>query len=233
LEGEDISDAIKDMITEAVVEKLSEWTSSKYPEEWDWESIAAWLLRSFGIKYDSAKVQDNVNLNIQSLTLDISEEALDKYNKRKEELGAEIMLHIQRMVLLQMIDSSWRDHLYELDQIKRGIGFRAYAQKDPKVEYQKEAFALFESMMKRIRDNTIEYIFKVQVMVNPNPQPQQTENNPFQSSNTSALPSNNNKISNKPITAAKQSKDLNKIGRNDLCPCGSGKKYKKCCGKDL
>lgn len=116
-----------------------------------------------------------------------------------------------------MIDSSWIDHLYELDQLRRGIGFTAYAQKDPKIEYQKESFILFESMMKRIRENSIEYVFKTKLI---NKKYQEDENNKHLVINNSDIVQNNNvKLKNE------------KIGRNDFCPCKSNKKYKKCCGR--
>ncbi|MDR3256085.1 MAG: preprotein translocase subunit SecA [Endomicrobium sp.] len=218
LGGEDITDTIKDMLNESVEENISMWTVEKYAEEWDWISIEAWLLRNFGIEY-KIENKDEINyLTKESVQSDIIGKVLETYERRKEQLTSELMSHIQSIVLLQMIDSSWRDHLYELDQLRRGIGFRAYAQKDPKIEYQKESFALFESMMRRIRENTIEYIFKVQGDVkSQNPMESAKINNDFKKNN-------NNK--NDQI----KSKDLSKIGRNDSCPCGSGKKYKKCCG---
>ena len=133
------------------------------------------------------------------------------------------MSHIQRMVLLQMIDSSLKDHLYELDQLRKGIYFRAYAQKDPKIEYQKESFALFESMMKRIRDNTVEYIFKVRVDIRPQGAMKPPSENNFEKLKVRGADGGQENKKVKP-------KDIAKIGRNDPCPCGSGKKYKKCCG---
>jgi preprotein translocase subunit SecA len=216
LEGEDLTDTVKDMIDESIEEKLSVLATKKYAEEWDWVSIDAWLSRTFGIKYE-IKSQTGINfLTTETIQMEIREEVDKAYEKRKKELTFGLMSKIQRLVLLQMIDSSWRDHLYELDQLKRGIGLRAYAHKDPKIEYQKEAFVLFQSMMKRIRESTIEYIFKVKVDIKL----QLTENIEFKKG-TSEEKSNNNQIN---------PRNLNKIGRNDLCPCGSRKKYKKCCG---
>ncbi len=227
LEGEDITDTIKNMISESVEEKVQTWATAKYPEEWDWTSIEAWLLRTFAIKYETSNKDELNYLTQEALQEDISEKVFEAYEKRKEQLTPELMSHIQRMVLLQMIDSSWKDHLYELDQVRRGIGFRAYAQKDPKIEYQKESFALFESMMRRIRENAIEYIFKVQVDVRPQgimkPPQSDTEYKAQPKAGAGLLNSSNDR---KKVKA----KDLNKIGRNDACPCGSGKKYKKCCG---
>ncbi|MCL2390241.1 MAG: SEC-C metal-binding domain-containing protein, partial [Endomicrobia bacterium] len=225
LEGEDITETIKDMIKESVDEKVQLWATAKYPEEWDWTSIETWILKAFGIKYEIDK-DAIAYVTQEALAEDLNTKILEAYEKRKEQLTPELLSHIQRMVLLQMIDSSWRDHLYELDQVRRGIGFRAYAQKDPKIEYQKESFRLFESMMKRIRESTVEYIFKVQVDVRPQgmmrpPQDATQYKNEDSKVNPGLKNPSNDKV--KP-------KDLNKIGRNDPCPCGSGKKYKKCCG---
>jgi preprotein translocase subunit SecA len=222
LEGEDITDTIKDMINESIEEKLDTWGSAKYSEEWDFANINAWLFRNFGIKYETGNRDEISFLTRETFSKDIYDKVLEAYEKRKEDLTPELMAQIQRMILLQMIDSSWKDHLYELDQLKRSIGFRAYAQKDPKIEYQKESFALFESMMKRIRENTIEYIFKVQVNIKS-----QLQTN---SSGSEVVSSSSVFKNKKETTNSKKINDLNKIGRNDPCPCGSGKKYKKCCG---
>ncbi|MDR3195799.1 MAG: preprotein translocase subunit SecA [Endomicrobium sp.] len=217
LEGEDISETIKDMLGESVEENLNSWCVGKYAEEWDFTSIDAWLFRTFGVKYDIEN-KDEINLlTKEALKEDICDKITERYEKRKEELTPDLFAHIERMVLLQMIDTSWKDHLYELDQLRRSVGFRAYAQKDPKIEYQKESFALFESMMKRIRENTIEYVFKVQVDV-------KTQN--INQESGAISPELENRINDKKV----KPQDLNKIGRNELCPCGSGKKYKKCCG---
>jgi preprotein translocase subunit SecA len=175
------------------------------------------LFRTFGIKY-GIQNKDEVNLlTKEALQEDIYGKIIECYEKRREELTPELFAHIERMVLLQMIDASWKDHLYELDQLRRSIGFRAYAQKDPKIEYQKESVALFESMMKRRRESTIEYVFKVQINA-------KTHN--VNQESVSVSPELENRINNKKV----KHQDLNNIGRNDLCPCGSGKKYKKCCG---
>ncbi|MCL2485437.1 MAG: preprotein translocase subunit SecA [Endomicrobia bacterium] len=225
LEGEDVTETIKDMIKESVSEKIQLWANAKYPEEWDWNSIESWLLRIFGIKYEVDK--DAISFVTQeALEEDLDSKIIEAYERRKEQLTPELLEHIQRMVLLQMIDSLWKDHLYELDQLRRGIGFRAYAQKDPKREYQKESFILFESMMKRIRENTVEYIFKVQVDVRP----QGIMKPPQDATQYKDDGAKINPELKKPASEPVKPKDLNKIGRNDQCPCGSGKKYKKCCG---
>lgn len=228
LEGEDITETVKDMINESVDEKVRLWASAKYAEEWDWTNIEAWLLRTFGIKYKLENEEAMEYITPESLQEDIYGKVMECYEKRKEQLTPELLSHIQRMVLLQMIDSSWKDHLYELDQVRRGIGFRAYAQKDPKIEYQRESFKLFESMMKRIRESTVEYIFKVQVDVRP-----RAMTGVLQDEALKRVEGGKAGVGfgggRKKIKAG----DIKKIGRNDPCPCGSGKKYKKCCGSNL
>jgi preprotein translocase subunit SecA len=213
LKGKDIIGTIKDMISESIEEKITVWTIGECAEEWDWISIDAWLLRTFGIKYEIGNKDEIHELTRESAQSAIFGKVFEEYEHRKEQLTPELMLNMQRIVLLQMIDSSWRDHLYELDQLRHFIGFRAYAQKDPKVEYQKESFALFESMMKRVRDNTVEYTFKVEISVELQKMATQRTNFDFRKND-------GNKVN----------KGLNKIGRNDPCLCGSGKKFKKCCG---
>lgn len=220
LEGEDISTTIQDMLLESVEEKIDLWAPSKsYPEEWEWPNFYAWMMRSFSIKFEMNNPEELNHLTREALKDILLEKINEAYSKRKEELGVELLGHIERMVLLQMIDLAWKENLYELDQLKKGIGYRAYAQKDPKIEYQKESFILFDGMMKRIREATIEYVFKVQVNVTARPVQKQEE----ESGKLTSSPSNSEK-------AKVSVKDIKKIGRNDLCPCGSGKKYKKCCG---
>ncbi|MDR1260102.1 MAG: preprotein translocase subunit SecA [Endomicrobium sp.] len=211
LEEEDITNTIKNMINESVEEKIAVLSvNKKYVYEWNWTEVETWLFRIFGIEYKVKNIDDNITK--ESVQLNIVNRIFNVYEERKEQFATKLIPHMQRIVFLHMIDSSWKDHLYELDQLKRGIGFRAYAQKDPKIEYQKESFALFESMMKRIRDNTIEYIFKIQIYTDPR-------------ENINMIPDfKENK--NQQINF----KNLNKVKRNDPCPCQSGRKYKKCCG---
>lgn len=224
LDGEDITSTIKDMIDESIKEKVSLWAVGKYLEEWDWASIKAWLLKTFDIKYEIENRNEISFVSKETVQSDIFEEVLKAYDRRQEQLTTEVMFNFQRIIFLQMIDSSWKDHLYELDQLRHGIGYMAYAQKDPKIEYQKESFVLFESMMKRIRENTIKYMFKVQVDIKPH---EILKSQDFKSDKV-----NFNFERNILDKQNKFNEDLGKIkiGRNNPCPCGSGKKYKRCCG---
>ena len=231
IEGEDISVTIKDMLDESIEEKMVLWAGEKlYAEQWDWASLDAWLNRTFNINLNMPEEERNI-MRQDALRQLISEKIDETFKKREEELTVPLMRHIERMILLQMIDTAWKDHLYDLDQVKKGIGLRAYGQKDPKIEYQKESFAMFEQMMHRIREATVEYLFKVQLAPQPVRRVQPTHmgrelEGEGQKTVASAAPQ-------KVFQTAPENepKPIGKIGRNDPCPCGSGKKYKKCCGK--
>ncbi|MDD5627792.1 MAG: SEC-C metal-binding domain-containing protein, partial [Elusimicrobia bacterium] len=139
---------------------------------------------------------------------------------------------VEKMILLQMIDKAWKGHLYVLDHLKKSIGLRAYGQKDPKIEYQKESFALFEVMLGRIRESAVEYVFKVQAPRLPPPPPaarevREAEPQPAAAGGRPAGPQAKTSILQKPGGGPRE---IAKIGRNDPCYCGSGKKFKKCHG---
>ena len=124
---------------------------------------------------------------------------------------------LERMLLLQIIDSAWKQNLYELDQLQNSVSLRGYAQKDPLIEYQKEAYKLYSAMMNKVRDLMVGYIFRLQL-----PPVRQAVSPKKQAAQSAGAASNK-----------KAAAEEHKIGRNDPCPCGSGKKYKKCCGAKL
>jgi len=226
LEGEDVSVTIKDMLSESIEEKVGQWAPAKaYPEQWDFVSLNAWLMRIFNIKLELPE-QEIVSLKQENLRAMIDENVDLVYKKREEEMSTPIIRHVERMILLQMIDTAWKEHLYDLDQIKKGIGLRAYGQKDPKIEYQKESFSMFENMMHRIREATIDYLFKVQIA----PQPVRREIPAAATLKEPAAPGLSLKPRANKHNEPDEVKPVDKLGRNDPCPCGSGKKYKKCCG---
>jgi preprotein translocase subunit SecA len=170
-------------------------------------------------------------LDQETLLLDLGEKVKAAYKKRAEEDFAGFDFHeVEKMVLLQMIDQAWKNHLYDLDHMKKYIHLRAYAQKDPKVEYQRESFALFNVMLDRIREQTVEYIFRVQAPRRPPPPPPTAM---VEGSADGQGPSFRPASILRPQGFGKAPAPAampKKIGRNDPCPCGSKKKYKKCCG---
>jgi len=230
LDGEDVTQTITDMLQESIDQKVTLWAPEKvYPEQWDIASLDAWLARTF-----------NTHLEIEQDTL-VQGKVDDAYSRRAQELTIPMLHHLQRMILLQMIDTAWKEHLYDLDQVKKGIGLRAYGQKDPKIEYQRESFALFEQMMAHIRETTVEYIFKFRLAQEPfrrRPVVQTAESREpvlagTPDARTQRPVASNNEVLPAGLGGQKQKTVTipDKIGRNDPCPCGSGKKYKKCCGK--
>jgi len=258
LDGRDVSKTIEQMLEESIEEKLEQFVPEKeVPENWNTQSLVDWLQHVFENSGDlSADAWKN--LSREEIAEKIREISAQSLKGRQDELGPEVFGHLQRMILLQMMDMSWKDHLYDLDQLKKGISLRAYAQKDPLVEFQKEAFSMFSQMMARIREETVEYFFKVRVAPSaPLEAPrsvfegaQQAEKPEFRGDaiDTELLPeqpvSQPPRDLFAPQPKPKQGNALspaapppsiidakNKIGRNDPCFCGSGKKYKKCHGQ--
>ena len=137
---------------------------------------------------------------------------MKKYEEKEKEIGEERFREIERVVLLQVVDRKWMDHIDAMDQLRQGIGLRAYGQEDPVIAYQVEGFEMFEEMTASIQEDTVKLLFNIE-----SPDKMQRKR--------MAQPVSTNVKKQKPIVKGK------KIGRNDPCPCGSGKKYKKCCGK--
>ncbi|MEN3013158.1 MAG: preprotein translocase subunit SecA [Endomicrobiia bacterium] len=214
LEGKDLEERILTMLEESVEDKIENFCTAKYPEEWNWTALNLWLNRVFDVSF---QLQDrDVNkITKQKLKEEIVKLVKERYYKRKEELTPEVFFELQKIVFLNMLDIAWREHLYELDHLKRSVGLRAYGQKDPLVEYKKESYILFNNLKTRVREQTIEYVFKLQPIVRQY-QPSRTMGGVVST-----------------IKEPSQKVKIGKIGRNDPCPCGSGKKYKKCCGKSV
>jgi preprotein translocase subunit SecA len=234
LDGEAVSEQIRTMVDEDLQAKLEQFApAEEIQERWDIHSLATHFKRVFGREFplreaELARVDRNALLDA------LRKEALSAYDRRaQEEFAGFDFREVEKMVLLQMIDQAWKNHLYDLDHMKKYIGLRAYGQKDPKIEYQKETKVLFDALLDRIRQQTVEYIFRIQAPRRPPPQPSvavhpdaQGGGGPEQASQRSRLlkPGGDG-------PSAKPPSAITKIGRNDPCPCGSGKKFKKCCGK--
>ncbi|MFH1540315.1 MAG: preprotein translocase subunit SecA [Elusimicrobiota bacterium] len=232
LEGVDISEKIWEMIDETIDEKLETYCPKKtYSENWEITTFLIWFNRIFGLSLKLSN-EEIVTLNQESLKELLVDMVKNIYHQRETAFTKEILENIERQVMFQVIDNAWKNHLYDLDQLRKGVGLRAYGQKDPLVEYKKESLSLFIAMMDRVREETVEYVFRVQVMPQPRfrPQPVSMSNEQLltakQSSQSFQKPQQTDtNMSNPAVTMPK------KIGRNDPCLCGSGKKYKKCCGK--
>jgi len=143
-----------------------------------------------------------------------------KEQERDQELGSEVRQQLEKMLFLQVIDHHWKDHLLGMDQLRDGIGLRGYGQKDPLAEYKREGYDMFASMMDRIKSDTLERLFKVQIAKGERPDPVREPSRPLR-----ITLNRGGESSPRPVQRAHE-----KVGRNDPCPCGSGKKYKKCHG---
>ena len=235
LETEDIREVIEGMLEEALDGVLVIYTSEDaYPEAWDMGGLAEAVKRQFDLHVIWSKEE------IEALTRALlKDELLEKiraaYRAKETQVGTDMMRYLERMILLQVVDSQWKDHLLGMDHLKEGIGLRGYGQKDPLIEYKREGFELFEGMEGRIAKEAIEYLMKVQVAVEPERVAQAADLSELplapsgdgrRGRQREATPGRSLGPAAAPAVAASRAK----IGRNEPCPCGSGKKYKKCCG---
>jgi preprotein translocase subunit SecA len=247
LENKNVKDGIIEMLSEVVKDVVFEMAPEKtYPEEWNWDGLSQRMSGGFGVKYDiDPKSQDVTQLTPALLEEDIFNKLREEYDRKEKALGSELMREIERNILLQVVDTKWREHLYGMDHLKEGIGLQAYAQKDPLLMYKKEGFQLFQQMVVAMETEVVEFLFKVQVVNQDQLERRHYANETRESRPAFTLPQaaaegpkpleQREMYANSPDGAPKVEtfkRDQPKIGRNDPCPCGSGKKYKKCCGKN-
>ena len=247
LDGEDVSGYIKNMTYELIDGTIDPvLMESKYSEEWDMQRIIDGLSQITPAFRDRFKPDEDylTGLSEEQLKEDIKQVFDTLYAEKEEEIGSEQMREVERMILLRVVDNRWMDHIDAMDQLKDGIGLRGIGQQDPAVAYAQEGFAMFDEMIADIREETVKFCYNVTVTT-------RTERRNVVSGNTSAA-----KEEYRDDTAAQQSRggkgsmpaaapkadktgkqetvrrDMPKVGRNDPCPCGSGKKYKNCCGRN-
>lgn len=219
LAGTDLRESFMEMLDDTVEDLVDVYAIDKVAaEEWDWQGLSQAVFQLFGFQFE---VPDETmeRLTRESFRDLLRDKAREMFQSRLETVGGDLMDHLIKVIMLQTIDAQWKDHLLSIDHLKEGIGLRGYGQKDPKQEYRKEAYQLFMDMIVRIRQELVEKIFWVQIAreedVEQMEQQQRTQRLIF------------NLADDVPQQPAKSSK----VGRNDPCVCGSGKKYKKCCGK--
>jgi len=220
LAGEDLRSSFMEMMDETVEDLIETYAIDKVPSrEWDWHGIGESVHLSFGFHLDiPPETIERLNpVNFKEL---LQEKIHEIFDAKLAEFGDELMDHLIKVIMLQAIDSQWKDHLLSIDHLKEGIGLRGYGQKDPKQEYKKEAFELFMSMITRIRTEVVEKIFWVQLArerdVERIEETQKKQRLVFN-------------LGDEP--AHKEPAKSRKVGRNQPCTCGSGRKYKQCCGK--
>lgn len=213
LQSSSLKHRVLEMIEEEVDEILSIYCpDAKSYDEWDFNGLKDAVYGLFSVNLNMEGFND-----IDSLRKFIISSVEDVYEGREKEVGSEFMRYIEKMVILQVLDAQWKDHLLGIDHIKEGIGLRGYAQRDPLVEYKKEAFDLFADMSRRINTEVLLRLFRIQVR-------HDDETEIKMKSQQRLVYNRAEGGSQQPVHKEK------KVGRNDPCPCGSGRKYKKCCG---
>ncbi|WP_022852624.1 preprotein translocase subunit SecA [Thermodesulfatator atlanticus] len=225
LASENIRDWIDDMIRdvcEGIVEEFREEKGS--PQEWDLEALKE---RFFGIFGFRPEIPDDL-LNAKELSEFLTQEAQKAYEAKEGEVGEELMRHLERMFLLHTIDSLWKEHLLAMDHLREGIGLRGYAQQNPLQEYKREAFAMFSDLIERIKEQTLSLLYRVQVTREEEVERMEEEK---RSQRLRLVYSRGEETQEEEKPKKQPIRRGKKIGRNDPCPCGSGKKYKKCCGR--
>ncbi len=222
LAGQEIRDSFLEMMQETVEDLAEGYAIEKVPAtEWDWDGITETAYKLFGMQLDIPQ-ETMVRLNPENFRMLLKEKVQEMFDAKLADFGDEIMDHLIKVIMLQTIDTQWKDHLLSIDHLKEGIGLRGYGQKDPKQEYKKEAFNLFMNMITRIRAEVVEKMFWVQVGREEDVEEIEQQH---QKKQRLVFNAGGEDVAQQPTKSKKTA------GRNDPCPCGSGKKYKKCCGK--
>lgn len=227
LEGADIKDQVLTFIEDTIRGYVGVATSEGFPEEWDLNQLWTVLKSTYPISFTVEDLEKGVGgrtgLDADFLAQRITDDILAAYAKRESELGVEVTRELERKILLSVLDRKWREHLYEMDYLQEGIGLRAMAQRDPLVEYQKEGFDLFAAMMDAVKEEMVGFLFNIEVKIEDQqveakgvePTAQSQELRYSAPSETGGVVSSGNSDG---------------VSRNAPCPCGSGKKYKRCHG---
>ena len=213
LEGEDINEQIQNMVKDIISDAVTAYVGDNGVEL---ENLKSYLYGLFMPK-ESLEGEELKTLNSQELSDKIYEIAHDIYREKEEIIGSDRMREVERIILLQCVDNHWIDHIDAMDQLRQGIGLRALGQQDPVIAYKMEGFDMFDDMIKHIQEETVRYLFNITIEQQPK------ERKSIVDVDTLASPSD--LADNSPVVKERT------VGRNELCPCGSGKKFKHCCGK--
>ena len=215
LDGEDIHETVGKMIDSFIDGEVENFCADELVDNWNIDGLreffAGWLLDKNDLKYSS----DDLNtLEVSDISATIKEKAHEIYASREEEYGTEVMRELERVMLLKSVDTNWMDHIDAMDQLKQGINLRAYGQHNPVIEYRNEGYDMFNAMTDSIREQTARLILTVKIRKNEEVKRE--------------------KVAEETATGAPNTvKGKGTVSKNAFCPCGSGKKYKRCCGKDL
>lgn len=212
LDDEDLKETVLSMISDVVTQVVDSYAGElKYAEEWDLDGLLNFIEQNVLPGHDLTR-ESLLGMTKYQVRELIEEKTLALYEKREQELSPETMREIEKAIMLRIIDNKWMDHIDAMDQLRNGINLRAYGQRDPLIEYKFEAFEAFQAMIYSIKEDVVRYILRVRVVERPEER--------------KMIVNQGEAAEKKPVKVGE------KIGRNDPCPCGSGKKYKKCCGRN-
>jgi preprotein translocase subunit SecA len=215
LTGENIKDNVMDMIKDLVSDAVAAYTvGSEYQEEWDLKGLQDFLHPIF-LPSNAFTQEQLLSFTREELKEELVKIASSRYEQQEQQFGEENMRELERVILLKTVDTKWIDHIDAMDQLREGIGLRAYGQQDPVQAYQMEGYDMFQQLINSIKEDTVRYILNARV-----------GNLPEREQVAEAVTTNQEDAVRTPVVKEE------KIGRNDSCPCGSGKKYKKCCGAE-
>jgi preprotein translocase subunit SecA len=221
LKGETLKEDLFDLVDELSEGLLNDYCNPEvYAEEWDLKGLSEALQRQFAVSIDFEK-EGLADAGPEALKQAIRERIDRAYEEKEKEAVSDILLRIQKQIMLTAIDTHWKDHLLGMDHLKEGIGLRGYGQKDPLVEYKKEGFEMFAAMIDRVKQDMAAHFFKVKFRIEAIP----ARPAPFVAPQKMIL-NRGEDSAPRPVQ-----RDSGKVGRNEDCPCGSGKKYKKCHGQ--
>ncbi len=253
LGGEDLREDVLGIIERILRDEVAVFTgSSRFSEEWELEEMLTVLRNFFPTTLTLESFGEPGSLDAEEVADQVIEDAMKIYAEREERFGPEAMREMEGWVLLRTVDSKWRDHLYEMDYLREGIGLRALAQRDPLIEYKNEGFNMFQEMMESIQSDFVRYLYHLEIV---REEPAQAVSTPkqlaYSGGGDSGLAQNFSAAGAAAVSTGRMSDSSaeaydaaqqatrtvvaprsvgSKVGRNDPCPCGSGRKYKKCCG---
>jgi len=230
---DDVSENILTMRQEVVTDIFSRSIPPEsIDEQWQIDALEDELQSSFGLEIPVQQwLDDDKSLHEETLREKVQQTILEAYAEKEHRHGSELMRHLEKVVMLQILDTQWKEHLAEMDYLRKGIGLRSYAQKNPKQEYKREAFEMFTAMLDRIKFEVVSIVSKVEIQDQAQVdemEQRQREEAELELKNAQTTDESGQSGSKVSDTFKREGK---KVGRNEPCPCGSGKKYKQCHGK--
>ncbi|MGB5165115.1 MAG: preprotein translocase subunit SecA [Woeseiaceae bacterium] len=243
MEADDIADAVVAIRDEVIDETVEQYIPpGSLEEQWDPEGLTQALESEFSVRLDvAAMVRQDKTLKDEQIAEKAREAARQAYEAKEAEIGGELMRSVEKQIMLRQLDTHWKEHLAAMDHLRQGIGLRSYAQKNPKQEYKREAFEMFGTMLEQVKIDTISVLSRVRVQSEQDLEAmaerrRAAEAMQYRHAQASALGGGQSAAGDSPPAAAPPAaepfrRDVPKVGRNEPCPCGSGKKFKQCHGK--